>query len=184
MNMKKITLVFLSLFIACVGYAQIQRKFLGYTFGSTKQIVLQGMKGKGYIINNTSEGFMAKGTIHNPIKFGGYEWEWVSFKFFGNKLYDVVFCITTDKSSSQTIIADYKGLIKQLDEKYAQYERDIPNDKNALWGDNNTGVICRYMYINSEGDMVDYSTKRVNMYLWYYDKNMTKKKWEKEQSEL
>ena len=164
--------------------AQIQRKFYGYSFGSTKQVVMQGMKGKGYTINNTSEGFMAIGTNRNPIKFGGYEWEWVTFKFNDNKLYDVSFCITTRKTSPQIITEHYKSLIRQLDYKYAQYEREIYDEKNAQWSDSNTGVICNYMYLNNEGDIVDYPTRRVNMYLWYYDKNGNKKKWEKDNSEL
>lgn len=164
--------------------AQIQRKFFGFSFGSSKQIVLQGMRAKGYSIGNTSEGFMALGSTQNPIKFGGYEWEWVDFKFFGNKLYDVCFCVTTDKASSQTIIENYNNIFRQLDSKYAQYNRDIFDDKNAQWGDNNTGVICRYMYIDSNHNRVDYPTKRVNMYLWYYDKNATKRKWDNDNSEL
>ncbi len=164
--------------------AQIQRKFYGFSFGSSKQVVLQGMRGKGYTIHNTSEGFMAFGTTQNPIKFGGYEWEWVNFKFFGNKLIDVTFCITTDQSSSQTIIEHYNNLIRQLDSKYAQYNREIYNDQNAQWGDSNTGVICRYMYVNSDGNTVDYPTRNVNMFLWYYDKNGNKKKWDSDNSEL
>lgn len=164
--------------------AQIQRNFFGYSFGSSKQLVLQGMRGKGYTIQDTSEGFVAHGTIQNPIKFGGYEWEWVNFKFYGNKLYDVSFCITTNLSSSQTIIEHYNNLIQQLDRKYAQYDREIYNDKNAQWIDSNTGVICRYMYIDSNGDLVDYPTRRVNMYLWYYDKNGNKRKWDNDNSEL
>lgn len=164
--------------------AQIQRKFWGYSFGSSKQVVLQGMRAKGYSIDNTSEGFLAIGTTQNPIKFGGYEWEWVSFKFFGNKLYDVSFCVTTDKASSQTIIEHYNSLIRQLDNKYAQYDREIYDDKNAQWGDSNTGVICRYMYIDSNHNIVDYPTRKVNMYLWYYDKNGNKRKWDNDNSEL
>lgn len=164
--------------------AQIQRKFLGYSFGSSKQIVLQGMKGKGYTIKNTLEGFAVIGTPQRPVKFGGYEWEGVTFKFFENKLYDVTFIISTNKSTSQSIIDNYYKLIKQLDKKYAQYDRKIYGDQDAQWSDSNSGVICNYVYIDSNGNSVDYPTRRVCMSLWYYDKNTNKKKWEKDNSEL
>ena len=41
--------------------AQIQREFFGFSFGTSKQIVLQDMRAKGYSISITSEGFMAEG---------------------------------------------------------------------------------------------------------------------------
>ena len=164
--------------------AQIQRQFFGYSFGASRQVVLQGMKGKGFEIHNTSNGFMAYGSYKKPLIFGGYEWEFVSFKFYKNRLYDVSFCITTKHTSSQIIINHYNDLIKRLDYKYAQCKREIYDDLNAQWSDNKTGVICRYMYLNSEGDLVEYPTRKVNMYLWYYDFNGNKQKWDNDDSDL
>ena len=168
----------------CSLNAQIQRKFYGYSFGSSKQSVLQGMRSKGYHIINTSEGFIAVGENPNPILFGGYRWESVMFKFFGNKLYEVSFCTTTDISSAQTIVENYNNLIKLLGSKYSQYNEEIYDEQNAQWKDDNTGVICRYMYFDSNDDWVDYPTKRVNMYLWYYDINGNKRKFDNDNSEL
>lgn len=170
--------MFLKRFLICLLFAvisilhldaQIQRRFFGYSFGSSKQAVLQGMKGKGYAIQNTSEGFMAIGSISEPIVFGGYAWEWVNFKFNNNKLFDVSFCITTETSSSQIIIQNYIQLTRKLDDKYAQLGRDYYNEQNIQWFDSHTGVICRYMYIDSDNNIVNYPTKKLNMYLWYYD---------------
>ena len=164
--------------------AHISRSFLGYSFGSSKQAVLQGMRGKGYSIQRSSEGFMAVGTSQNPIMFGGLEWEWVNFNFISDKLYDVTFCLTTDNASPQYIIEQYNQLIKQLDDKYAQCSMEIYDERNAQWSDSDTGVICRYMYMDSDGNMVNNPTKRLNMYLWYYDKNGTKLKAQQDKSEL
>ena len=184
--MKKILLIILFTTIYLLqANAQIQRTFFGCPFGSSEQKVKQVMKSKGLILGDTSEGFLVMDANDNLITFGGHKWECVSFKFYKNKLYQVTFMLTTSYSSSQTIIEQYIKLREQLDEKYSNMERNSAfEDKSTFWYDDNTGLICRYMYLDSNDNMVEKPTNRVNMYLWYYDKNLIGIKYNNDQSEL
>lgn len=183
--MRKILLIILFATIYLLqANAQIQRTFFGCPFGSSEQKVKQVMKSKGLILGDTSEGFRVMDANDNLITFGGHKWECVSFKFYKNKLYQVTFMLTTSYSSSQTIIEQYIRLREQLDEKYAHLNIEMNNEKDAQWGDDNTGLICRYMYLDSNDNMVEKPTNKVNMYLWYYDKNLTGIKYNNDQSEL
>ena len=184
--MKKILLIILFTTIYLLqANAQIQRTFFGCPFGSSEQKVKQVMKSKGLILGDTSEGFIAMDANGNLITFGGHKWESINFKFYKNKLYEVGFVLTTDNSPSQTIIEQYIKLREQLYEKYAPYfNNETHLDNFDQWNDNNTGVICRYMYIDSNDNMVEVPTNKVYMYLWYYDKNLIGIKYKNDQSEL
>ena len=189
MKKKLINRILISIIFATLGLlqsnAQIQRNFLGFTFGDSKQIVAQALRNKGYIIEFDSDGngIVAEGTSRNPIVFGGYEWQAAGFEFVNNKLYDVSFCISTYVAISRDeIIHRHNQLVYLLHEKYSQYNEEI-SKQDAHWSDNNTGLICRYYYADSDGNIVNYSNI-VQMYLWYYDLNLTKQKWDNNSSDL
>lgn len=181
--------ILISIVFAALGLlqsnAQIQRNFLGFTFGDSKQTVAQALRNKGYILDYDADGngIGAEGTARNPIVFGGYEWQGAYFCFFNNKLYDVSFCISTYVATTQDVIDRHNQLVYLLHSKYAQYDEEI-SDQEAKWSDSNTGLICRYYYADRDGNIVNYKSNIIQMYLWYYDNNLTKLKWENNSSDL
>lgn len=186
--MKRIYLI-LIMFIFTISYSfsQIQRTFLGCSLGNTKQLVLQKIKSYGYTIYKTTDGFYAESNIYHKIKFGGYYWKIMDFKFYKNLLYTVTFCSTSYSSQSkEMLLTDFKELKEKLYKKYGSKGSLFYEARDISLDDSKTGVVCRYLYLNNEGDVSyqDAYNKRLNLYLWYYDIQTNKKINKKEHDEL
>lgn len=172
--MKKLILLLVLWFLnlGCC-FSQIQRTFLGCSFGCTKQVAVQKIKALGYNIHKTEEGFTAEHKVSQTVKFGGYTWEFVEFKFHKNHLYNVLFCNSayTDQAKTIAQIA-YKELKEKLGKKYINNSKSDWGVAGISWTDSRTGVICRTLYVNNLGETSyqDSSDKHLNLYLWYYDK--------------
>lgn len=175
--MKKYILSLLLFLVSITLNAQIQRTFFGCTFGSTKAVVAQKMKALGYNIHYTDEGFMAEQKISHNVKFGGYTWSFVDFKFYKNSFYNICFCNSsyTYQSKKMSLIS-YRELRNKLNKKYSQCYKNDWGVADIGWTDSKTGLICRYLYVNDADEIVyqDSYDKHLNLYLWYYDKNTMK----------
>nr|DAF12166.1 MAG TPA: hypothetical protein [Crassvirales sp.] len=173
---KRIFNILILLCICLSTNAQIQRTFFGFSFGCSKQVAIQKMKTLGYNIQNTDEGFIAESKINNNIKFGGYTWNFVEFKFYKNSFYNICFCSSsyTNQSKRMSLI-NYKELKNKLNKKYSQCHKDDWGVAGVGWRDSKTGLICRYLYMNNRGETAyqDAYDKYLNLYLWYYDKKTT-----------
>jgi hypothetical protein len=172
--MKKVLLIFgLLIVITISSYSQIQRTFLGCSFGDTKQSVIQKIRAQGYAIHTAAEGFTAEHKVSKQVKFGGYTWNFIYFKFYRNTLYDVLLCSSsyTDQAKRMAII-NYKELKNKLGKKYSNYSKDDWGEAGVSWVDSKTGVICRHIYAtdNGESSYQDAYDRRLNIYLWYYDR--------------
>ena len=180
--------ILISIVFATLGLlqsnAQIQRNFLGFTFGDSKQTVARALQNKGYILDYDADGngIAADGTSRNPIVFAGYKWQGIYVEFVNNKLFSVSFCTSSYVESSQEVIHRHNQLVILLHQKYAQYDENISN-QDATWSDDKTAVCSRYYYADRNGDIVNYSDI-VQMYLFYYDLDLTKQKWDNNSSDL
>lgn len=184
---KRIFNILILLCICLNINAQIQRTFFGCSFGCSKQATIQKMKNLGYNIQNTDDGFLAENKIAHNIKFGGYTWSFVEFKFYKNSFYNICFCSSsyTNQSKRMSLI-NYRELRNKLNKKYSQCHKDDWGVADISWTDSKTGLICRYLYINNSGEIgyQDAYDKHLNLYLWYYDKNITRLIGKNEDSEL
>ena len=103
---KKILISLLCVFISISGVAQIQRTFFNLQLGiSERSEVFNYFEKKGkHVIEYDDETL-----IVNKIRFGGEEWNTVSFKFYNNKLMSVSF-IQSDQTTSQNEIMEMKNI--------------------------------------------------------------------------
>lgn len=187
-QVKRIIISIVLIQVVCLNVsAQIQRVFLGCSFGCTKQAAIQKLKLQGYNILYTDEGFTATHKVSHQVKFGGYKWDFVDFKFYKNALYNVVFCVSSYTEQTKTMsIINYKELKSKLSTKYSQYSKDDWGEAGISWNDHRTGVICRHLYVSTNGETSyqDLYNRHLNLYLWYYDKKINKNIVNKENDEL
>lgn len=184
---KRIFSIIIQLFICLNINAQIQRTFLGCSFGCSKQIAVQKIKALGYSIYSTDEGFIAKHKLSHDVKFGGYTWSFVEFKFYKNAFYNICFCNSSYTDQSKRIaLINYEELKNKLNKKYSKCYKDDWGIAGVSWRDSKTGLICRYLYMNNVGETSyqDAYNKHLNLYLWYYDKRLTGLSSKFENSEL
>lgn len=157
------------MFFALLGFmqlnAQIQRTFLGCSFGTSKQVVLQKMKAKGFTVVKNYNGFIVNSTQYNKISFGGFIWDEVQFVFYKDALNGVNFVCYSDLSSSESIIGFYKLLNQKLESKYANYSNTISDDI-CSWSDGKTFVSNHYTYIDRKGNIVERNTLVEKKMVW------------------
>lgn len=108
--MKKI-LIFSLFFICLNASAQIQRTFLGNTFGDTIAQVISKMRNNGYGDRKISDEL-----LYTNVSFGGVNGWNVHFRFNNGKFYCVEF-IKND-NSKYTLLTD---ISKKIASKYPQY---------------------------------------------------------------
>ena len=186
--MKKLSCILALLFIVLQVEAQLQRKFYGHSFGSSKQSVVQTMKSKGYQVNEVSNKIWVTYPKVGTINFGGLDWEVIEFDFFQNKLTSVTFCVSTEIYTPSIIVEKYNQTEERLINKYQCYIGNRPLTKSGAkcidFSDDKTGLIFRYLHIDSNGEISLTPTKKIHIYLWYYDKDLMAKKYDNENSEL
>jgi hypothetical protein len=186
--MKKILSILVFIFVVLQIDAQLQRKFFGHSFGSSKQSVVQTMKSKGYQVDNYSNKIYVTNPKLKTINFGGLDWECIVFEFFQNKLMSVTFCVTTDTYTPSVIVDKYNETEERLINKYQDYIDNRPLAKSGAkcidFSDDKTQLIFRYIHIDSNGDASLTPTKRINLYLWYIDREIMVQQHESENSEL
>ena len=141
---KKILISLLCVFISISGVAQIQRTFFNLQLGiSERSEVFNYFEKKGkHVIEYDDETL-----IVNKIRFGGEEWNTVSFKFYNNKLMSVSF-IQSDQTTSQNEIMEMKNnLYQKLMKKYkAYYNSTLSDDEWTIFKDDATDLSMRYSF--------------------------------------
>ena len=128
---KKILISLLCVFISISGVAQIQRTFFNLQLGISEHVIE----------------YDDETLIVNKIRFGGEEWNTVSFKFYNNKLMSVSF-IQSDQTTSQNEIMEMKNnLYQKLMKKYkAYYNSTLSDDEWTIFKDDVTDLSMRYSF--------------------------------------
>ncbi len=140
--MKK-NIIFILLAICLNASAQIQRTFLGNTFGDTTTQVITQMRNNGY-----GDRKMSDELIYSNVSFGGVNGWSAHFKFKNGKFYCVEF--VKNDNSRHSLLTD---ISKKVASKYPQY---VVEDYQDFYGDDmlvfdggcklSDGSVTCYMY--------------------------------------
>ena len=139
--MKKVLTIFLLLTICLSTSAQIQRKILGFTLGSSSKTAVYNYLKKNHIkFANTEDGEYC---AYN-IKFAGQIWENVWFSFYNGMLYNIEFTISEFKTPIKTLDIIYSRLSLSLKNKYSYYRNSSSED--LKFDDNVIEITLLYRY--------------------------------------
>ena len=155
--MKKLSLIVIALLITFCASAQIQRKFMGFTFGlSTKSEVLNyaKQKHKEYRVMDDDNIYV------RDLVFAGDNWHMTAFTFYHNKLYMLYFSNNEDFTLRSTLDLRWERLKDTLNSKYYRYlKKDDSSDSVLTFDDGRSILVARYEFF--EG--------RKSLTLMYYD---------------
>lgn len=142
--MKRIILIGLLLLNVLASSAQIQRKFLGFTLGSTSKTAVYNYLKTNHIkfIKNEEGEYCAE-----KVKFAGEIWEYVWFSFYNGKLYNVDFSISEYSKPIESMDLIYKRLDNSLSRKYAiYYDYNESTSERKVYRDNTIQISFLYRY--------------------------------------
>lgn len=149
--MKRLLLVLFTCIITLCTSAQIQRKFYGLTLGeSPKNEVLIQFEEKG-AFEQSLDGYETI-CVRN-LRFGGFSWDIVCFKFFNNKLYSVLFMDLKDHLNTDN--NKWSNINQTLDEKYLEYKKTT-SEKAFSYMDEYTSLA---VYHDDNGGCLGYTDK-------------------------
>lgn len=160
---RKYVLSLLGLFLCVSLNAQIQRKFLGFTLGSsTKSAVINGLKAKGFKpVTDDNETYSVR-----YIKFAGHTWPYAAFTFYKGILHTVNFSDSDGLTPRQTIDVIWETLDTNLSEKYGKYyDSEFSSSVKKEFADGRTRIVFNYDFF--QGSKI--------MSLMYYDINIRAK---------
>ena len=136
---QRLLIVLFTCIIATSVSAQIQRKFYGLTLGvSTKSEVLIQFENKG-AFEQSPDGHETV-CVRN-LRFGGYSWDVVVFRFYNDKLFNVLFMDLKEYPSTDS--NKWENIKKTLDEKYIDY-KNVTSENSFSYIDEYTYLACNH----------------------------------------
>lgn len=146
--MKRAILFFISLILCVLSYGQITNSIWSLKLGiSNRQQVEYEIKRKGLNIGQQDQNVIL--CYNNIFSFGGYRWNFASFKFYKGVLARIIFSNSESLDAKET----FNSLNADLHRKYLNYLKDedltVYGKSFVTFNDNNTSLKLLY---NSKDD--------------------------------
>lgn len=164
---------FLIVFSLCavIATAQIQRKILDFTLGTTtKTQVLNYLKYHHHKYSINEDGVI----VVEKIAFAGQNWPVAFFSFYKGKFYLVDFRDSDSFTPVETLNLIWKRLSNSLKKKYSNYSISSTEDGALDFSDNKTMLSSSYKYLFGS----------LSLHIMYYDIYLFGQKNESEEDEL
>lgn len=160
--------------VLAVSSQNIQTKFFGNSFGSSMQEMM-------FSINECEKEDYNKLTATN-LRFGGYSWDFVYFRYTRNKLY----CVHFSKyyESKNTALSFFNKVKSQLKEKYSSLyisdtDFNVLGTRGVFIADDYSRIFFNIDHSKSKGGKMYYYVD-----IYYYDSDLWNIAEEEDNNEL
>ncbi len=137
--MKKLIICITSMLLLCATLSaqNIQRSFLGLTFGvSTRNDIEKMLQDKGLEFTKDGDDYNA-----DNINFSGHKWRRVCFLTYNNRLFQVIFMENELSTSKENIRRLWDNYSTSIDSKYSQYYKsELSTPEDSYYSDNITMI--------------------------------------------
>ncbi len=148
-------------------HAQVQRMFLGCTFGDKQEAVLDSLAKRNIKVVACKEAIVIE-AAQKPIRYNGVEWNYVCLNFFDNQFYTISFTNDDICRKRAQMKADYAAMRTDFTRRYK--DMMLYNlDEGLRIHDGFTGVFCHIDCVDEEGNRCAPESGTMRLFLTYTD---------------
>ncbi len=147
--------------------AQVQRMFMGCSFGDKQQAVLDSLAKRNIKVVACKEAIVIE-AAEKPIRYNGVEWNYVCLNFFDNQFYTISFTNDDICRKRAQMKADYSAMRTEFTRRYK--DQMLYNlDEGLRIHDGFTGVFCHIDCVDEQGNRCAHDSGTMRLFLTYTD---------------
>lgn len=172
MNKTRKTTILFALLMQCLVMRsqQVQRMFMGCSFGDKMEVVLDSLQSRGIKVVACKDALVID-AAKKPITYNGVTWNYVCLNFFDNQFYTISF--TSDDTQKKR--AEMKSAYAEMRANFARRYKDnmLYNlDEGLRIHDGFTGVFCHIDCVDEEGKRANPESGMMRIFLTYTDEKI------------